>query len=235
MFQCPTSGLSHFYIPKNIEHITITRLFQCPTSGLSHFYDYRGYTNRCFPEAFQCPTSGLSHFYENKEGEVVMEKNVSMPYIGLIPFLRIPSQHPIKSAFPGLILGGISQNILKIMIFHLKNGMFTICSYFYCNTTIFFLLKQVFFHILSLLSQQKITVHWCPVNSNSKNAAVQAPPNFYDIQPFKIACADGPYTREHGFYLKGTMSHGQSGERADLSELSRKNLRSLQVHIQSPF
>ena len=164
-----------------------------------------------------------------------MEKNVSMPYIGLIPFLRIPSQHPIKSAFPGLILGGISQNILKIMIFHLKNGMFTICSYFYCNTTIFFLLKQVFFHILSLLSQQKITVHWCPVNSNSKNAAVQAPPNFYDIQPFKIACADGPYTREHGFYLKGTMSHGQSGERADLSELSRKNLRSLQVHIQSPF
>ncbi len=40
-------------------------------------------------DVFQCPTSGSSHFY------------------------GIPSQPPIKSVFPGLILGGNSQNILK--------------------------------------------------------------------------------------------------------------------------
>ena len=52
----------------------------------------------------QCPWSGSSHFYCTL------------------------SKTPIKSAFPDTILEGISQNILKIKVFTLENGMFTICS-----------------------------------------------------------------------------------------------------------
>ena len=37
---------------------------------------------------FQCPTSGSSHFYYFKEVLSMTEKIVSMPYIGLIPFLH---------------------------------------------------------------------------------------------------------------------------------------------------
>ena len=37
MFQCPLSGLSHFYKEKKIK-LFIGGMFQCPLSGLSHFY-----------------------------------------------------------------------------------------------------------------------------------------------------------------------------------------------------
>ncbi len=82
--------------------------FQCPTTGSSHFYMMKKMTIALMMITFQCPTTGSSHFY------------------------GIPSQTPIKPAFPGTISGGISQNILKIKVLPTKNGMFTICSYFTC-------------------------------------------------------------------------------------------------------
>ena len=88
--------------------------FQCPASGLSHFFDrYNHYTkedvfcfnalHRAYPISskdntvckklkhfrFQCPTSGLSHFFGKTLRIYRPNPNiVSMPYIGLIPFLR---------------------------------------------------------------------------------------------------------------------------------------------------
>ncbi len=38
-------------------------MFQCPSSGLSHFYSTMCFPRRLFTKVFQCPSSGLSHFY----------------------------------------------------------------------------------------------------------------------------------------------------------------------------
>ena len=39
-FQCPLSGLSHFYV-KLKKFKLMERMFQCPLSGLSHFYNMK--------------------------------------------------------------------------------------------------------------------------------------------------------------------------------------------------
>ena len=44
----------------------------------------------------QCPTSGFSHFYSADKITVESEEDVSMPYIGLLPFL--PSICVVRSA-----------------------------------------------------------------------------------------------------------------------------------------
>ena len=81
---------------------------------------------------FQCPTTGSSHFY------------------------GIPSQTPIKPAFPGTISGGISQNILKIKVLPTKNGMFTICSYFTCfYSTIIPIFMQAVISFLKHIENKK--------------------------------------------------------------------------------
>ena len=103
-------------------------MLQCPVSGSFHFYTVPEHDHRYGTEEFQCPTSGSFHFYMPRVLRPWQEDLVSMPYIGLIPFLRIPSHTSIKSAFPDTSLGGISQNILKIKDYPPKNGMFTICS-----------------------------------------------------------------------------------------------------------
>ena len=84
---------------------------------------------------FQCPTTGSSHFY------------------------GIPSQTPIKPAFPGTISGGISQNILKIKVLPTKNGMFTICSYFTCfYSTIIPIFMQAVISFLKHIENKKICI-----------------------------------------------------------------------------
>ena len=61
--------------------------FQCPTSGLSHFYENFEVVEAEKVTEFQCPTSGLSHFYMTYNFNDNVYSLVSMPYIGLIPFL----------------------------------------------------------------------------------------------------------------------------------------------------
>ena len=60
---------------------------QCPYSGLSHFYtattSAQGNVWLC-----QCPYSGLSHFYRSSLFSKLYT-TVSMPLLGLIPFLQI--------------------------------------------------------------------------------------------------------------------------------------------------
>ena len=155
MFQCPTSGSSHFYKRQDEGFAKLNEMFQCPTSGSSHFYrnnvesfllmltrfnalhrahpisTYLDLSEKIFYGLFQCPTSGSSHFYLILGSKPVINKKFQCPTSGSSHFYGIPRQPPIESAFPSLILGGNSQNILKTMIFHLKNGMFTICSYFH--------------------------------------------------------------------------------------------------------
>ena len=72
-----------------------TDVFQCPTSGSVHLYDVIDivYVSET---VFQCPTLGSSHFYEEKMANKRKIWIVSMPYIGLIPFLRYPLSTPDK-------------------------------------------------------------------------------------------------------------------------------------------
>ena len=119
LFQCPTSGSSHFYSGVDFETL-YKEAFQCPTSGSSHFYicgasgggkstlvsmPYFGLipflriatTVRITATTrFQCPTSGSSHFYASHLLMGDDSDNVSMPYFGLIPFLRYPLSTPDK-------------------------------------------------------------------------------------------------------------------------------------------
>ena len=61
---------------------------QCPTSGFSHFYISGNSMLRGNDTVCQCPTSGFSHFYMVVRQQVRCTKSiVSMPYIGLLPFL----------------------------------------------------------------------------------------------------------------------------------------------------
>ncbi len=123
LFQCPISGYSHFYSGhKHVNHHEL--LFQCPISGYSHFYisQYLVTGRSCW---FQCPISGYSHFYAlliclsisswncfnalsraipisttTVESALTKKENiVSMPYLGLFPFLRYALQRRINSAF----------------------------------------------------------------------------------------------------------------------------------------
>ena len=62
-------------------------VFQCPTSGFFLFYSriYNGSITDY--ELFQCPTSGFFLFYDNFINQLLQRYNVSMPYLGLLPFL----------------------------------------------------------------------------------------------------------------------------------------------------
>ena len=57
----------------------------------------------------QCPMSGFSHFYFDKSAGKYLQCNVSMPYVGLIPFLqykRIPNEidlNIVPTPYAGLI------------------------------------------------------------------------------------------------------------------------------------
>ena len=72
---------------------------QCPTAGFTHFYEFR--VDRAWTAAVcQCPTSGFTHFYEESQTATIETGGVSMPYIGLHPFLRSPFKtnvFPVRS------------------------------------------------------------------------------------------------------------------------------------------
>ena len=90
-FQCPVSGLLHFYdVPYTKENWR--DMFQCPVSGLLHFYILN--TRSMSPiYRFQCPVSGLLHFYWSGNGVYNCRRWVSMPCVGLTPFLHICRIH----------------------------------------------------------------------------------------------------------------------------------------------
>ena len=88
MCQCPYSGLSHFYVEPEEPPVEPEKLYQCPYSGLSHFYESEQPEETEQPEVCQCPYSSLSHFYTRTINTTVSRKNVSMPLLGLIPFLH---------------------------------------------------------------------------------------------------------------------------------------------------
>ena len=54
----------------------------------------------------QCPTSGFSHFYEFLDKDNYLPIYVSMPYIGLLPFLQYPLKNLIKSMVSGTVFRG---------------------------------------------------------------------------------------------------------------------------------
>ncbi len=113
MFQCPLSGLFHFYFEADESAKEVPEVFQCPLSGLFHFYEtvrkssirwkkcfnalYRAYSistllNLCTStpvHQVSMPFIGLIPFlhihYSVRNGSIC---NVSMPFIGLIPFLQ---------------------------------------------------------------------------------------------------------------------------------------------------
>ena len=85
--------------PEETEKPEETEMFQCPISGYSHFYYqyrniYKGGLNK-----FQCPISGYSHFYILNVKKDLQHEIVSMPYLGLFPFLRYALQRRINTAF----------------------------------------------------------------------------------------------------------------------------------------
>ena len=54
----------------------------------------------------QCPISGFSHFYVLNLATLKKAKIVSMPYIGLLPFLLYPLKNLIKSMVSGTVFRG---------------------------------------------------------------------------------------------------------------------------------
>ena len=74
-------------------------LFQCPISGYSHFYfrvhDARYGFSRCFNALSRAiPISTWVHSWRER-----LVFHVSMPYLGLFPFLRYALQRRINTAF----------------------------------------------------------------------------------------------------------------------------------------
>ena len=66
----------------------------------------------------QSPASGSFHFYFNwYAGHINAGRDVSIPYIGELPFLRYPSRSPVKSGLPETIFAGNYLNILIIQLF----------------------------------------------------------------------------------------------------------------------
>ena len=113
MFQCPLSGLSHFYRRRHspsrwnpMSFNALYRAYLISTNNAKEVFEHIKKVSMPFiglisflridldflenhMSMFQCPLSGLSHFYffvRRIEGPQVY---VSMPFIGLISFLLI--------------------------------------------------------------------------------------------------------------------------------------------------
>ena len=86
MCQCPVSGYPHFY-NKDSNELKCYQWCQCPISGYPHFYIM---TNAQWKEkaSVSMPYLGLSPFLQEKKRKAKWEKEyVSMPCLGLSPFL----------------------------------------------------------------------------------------------------------------------------------------------------
>ena len=89
MCQCPQLGSFHFYkdLALCIKEVLIVSM---PFNGLSPFLQTRNLFFRITYGLCQCPLTGSLHFYlKDKNGNLIWENDVSMPLVGLSPFLRI--------------------------------------------------------------------------------------------------------------------------------------------------
>ena len=111
MCQCPISGYPHFYAGIKLVDTGVA-LCQCPISGYPHFYRMLTSSNLSMIMMCQCPISGYPHFYHHRKAVVetqvkcvnalsraipistmttvlttLRKFSVSMPYLGLSPFL----------------------------------------------------------------------------------------------------------------------------------------------------
>ena len=104
--QCPTSGFSHFYDSCRVQRKR-SWLCQCPTSGFSHFYILKVARLIKALSSVSMPYIGLLPFLPVQlKGEKDEKYNVSMPYIGLLPFLQYPLKNLIKSMVSGTVFRG---------------------------------------------------------------------------------------------------------------------------------
>ncbi len=79
---------------------------QCPISGFPHFYEEEKPAEQP-KEMCQCPISGFPHFYcRLGKHQIWLCFTVSMPYIGLPPFLLYPFKNPLKSMVSGAVFRG---------------------------------------------------------------------------------------------------------------------------------
>ena len=103
---CPTSGLSHFY--KDL-HLLLGNVGGC-VNALHRAYPIstlrRGFL-RSHLYVVSMPYIGLIPFLlSDVYNESHQYKVVSMPYIGLIPFLQYPLKNLIKSMVSGTVFRG---------------------------------------------------------------------------------------------------------------------------------
>ncbi len=111
---------------------------QCPTSGFFYFYIAAEWRYRLDLLVCQCPTSGFFYFYEEVLYVVGAIAVVSMPYVGLLLFLRIKScakklKQKVSMPYVGLLLF-----LLPVIVALINSGL---CQ---CPTSGFFYFYQKF-------------------------------------------------------------------------------------------
>ena len=131
-------------------------VFQCPTSGFFLFYSriYNGSITDY--ELFQCPTSGFFLFYDNFINQLLQRYNVSMPYLGLLPFL-LAGRRGIVSKENRMFQCPTSGFFLFYM--NVQIILYTISEEFQCPTSGFFL-----FYSTGSLSELKKVLFQCPTS-----------------------------------------------------------------------
>ena len=89
MCQCPLTGSLHFYIDKKNNTFPLKGC-QCPLTGSLHFYMQKDFHRYSTPEEVSMPLVGLSPFLLSQENTIIYNNfPVSMPFNGLTPFLQL--------------------------------------------------------------------------------------------------------------------------------------------------
>ena len=97
------------------------------------------------------PYVGLTPFLHDLQKRISEFLLVSMPYIGLTPFLRYPFRNPLFMRLPRPIFASNSQNILKTRVFRPFFGLF-------CNHSLIALIIMKKYSVLiyeNYISKQK--------------------------------------------------------------------------------
>ena len=84
----PSIGLSPFLREAYLKHYVTFGVCQCPQSGFPHFYIMKQRKRVKISFMCQCPQSGFPHFYYKIADYNRAKRLVSMPSIGLSPFLQ---------------------------------------------------------------------------------------------------------------------------------------------------
>ena len=156
--QCPSSGYLHFYITLWL-FLGLYYVCQCPSSGYLHFYVDQNTDTAVIYVMCQCPSSGYLHFYH---GWLIFNKktgSVSMPFVGLPPFLRstlrvrINRGHNLETIQVivrqfrfASILTSFFLHLIFLIFFHVKR--FAKQHFYY---TCFQTLSQANFYIIILI------------------------------------------------------------------------------------